>query len=130
MTNCPLWKRNPGSRVVRKENRLSVQCWTQVTVSTRKALEAFGAGWATITSVIELSAFLKPADLDVAADVGDRAGRARDVDAALGLVGPFPTSRAQLLAVFHRRRAGPAADRGEALLDERVRRQVVFGHVG
>src|SRR5579862_633710 len=85
ITNWPLEKRSAGSRVVRNENRLSVQCWTQVTVSTKKAPPAFtlaepswGAG-ARETSFIGVSTLFSVAS-NVAADVFDQARRARCVD--------------------------------------------------
>jgi hypothetical protein len=65
--------------------------------------------------------------LDIPAHVRRRARRTGHVDAALGLVLPGPAAGADVLALFRRLGAGPAADRGEALGDQRVGRQVVLG---
>src|SRR5579859_4113629 len=114
MTNWPLAKRSAGSRVVRNENRLSVQCWTQVTVSTKKAPPAFtgAATGAKATSFIGVSTLFQAAS-NVAADIRRGARGSGDMDAALGLVLPRPAAGADVLTVFHRLGAGPAADRGE-----------------
>src|SRR5690606_28784191 len=50
--------------------------------------------------------------------------------AALGLVQPPPAAGPRILAGLHLRRAGLAAERGIALGDEGMRRQVVLGHIG
>src|SRR3954469_11680534 len=67
---------------------------------------------------------------NVAADVFHRARGAGDMDAAFGLVLTRPAAGADVLALFPRLGAGPAADRGEALGDQRMRRQVVLGRIG
>src|SRR5215469_12729333 len=58
-----------------------------------------------------------------------RRGRASGVDAALGLGGPRPPAAARVGPVGHPGRAGPAADRWIAVVDERVHQDVVGGDV-
>src|SRR5579875_24784 len=123
MTNWPLVKRRPGSRVVRKENRLSVQCWTQVTVSTKKAPLAFSGGAAaTETSFILSQLSRRRRRSDVAAHVGDGARGAGEMYPAFGLLRTRPAAGAHVRGIIDRLGAGPAADGGEALGDQRVRR--------
>src|SRR4051812_41320281 len=62
--------------------------------------------------------------LDIPANVRRRAWRAGDVDAALGLFLALPAARAP---VFRRLGAGPAADRGVTLGDQRMGGQFVLG---
>src|SRR5690606_37282800 len=113
-------------------SRLSVQCWTQVTVSVRKAPPAFlGGAAATVASVMREEAFLRSAASDVAADVvGRQARRAGDVNAAFGLILTLPAAGANVLPFLHRVRARPAADRRKPLRDQRMGRQLVQRHIG
>src|SRR5690349_19910216 len=66
---------------------------------------------------------------DVAADIGDHARSAGGMDAAVGLLRSRPAAGAGVLALFHRRGAGPYAERRIAASHQRMRRQVMFGGV-
>src|SRR5579872_5195892 len=131
MTNWPLSKRNAGSRVVRSVKSSSVQCWTCVTRSMLKAPRAFAGAGAMVVSVIVILGEVEGWRWsDISAQIRGGAGGAGGMYAAFRFFGTRPAAGPNVAPLLHRAGAGPAADRGEAVGEQRVFGQVVLGGVG